>query len=60
MILTSVWVCLIKQSTYTSRKCGLVDCHNSFKENQDVLPGNPEVFQLLDAAEKLEKLTKKI
>ncbi|HHT17959.1 MAG: DUF2070 family protein [Euryarchaeota archaeon] len=34
----------------------LVDCHNSFKgESGRVLPGNPEVFQLLDAAEKLEK-----
>jgi putative membrane protein len=36
----------------------LVDCHNSFKgEAGRVLPGNPEVFQLLDAAEKLEKPT---
>lgn len=34
----------------------LVDCHNSFKgESGRVLPGNPEVFQLLDAVEKLEK-----
>ena len=34
----------------------LVDCHNSFKgEHGRVLPGNPEVFQLMDAAEKLEK-----
>lgn len=34
----------------------LVDCHNSFKgESGRVLPGNPEVFQLLDAIEKLEK-----
>ncbi len=34
----------------------MVDCHNSFKgESGRVLPGNPEVFQLLDAIEKLEK-----
>jgi putative membrane protein len=34
----------------------LVDCHNSFKgEHGRVLPGNPEVFHLMDAAEKLEK-----
>ena len=34
----------------------LVDCHNSFKgESGRVLPGNPEVFQLLSAVEKLEK-----
>jgi putative membrane protein len=34
----------------------LVDCHNSFKgESGRVLPGNPEVFQLLNAVEKLEK-----
>ncbi|MCC7550378.1 MAG: DUF2070 family protein [Methanobacterium sp.] len=34
----------------------LVDCHNSFKgESGRVLPGNPEVFQLMDAVEKLEK-----
>ncbi|WP_321422143.1 DUF2070 family protein [uncultured Methanobacterium sp.] len=33
----------------------LVDCHNSFKgESGRVLPGNPEVFQLLNAVEKLE------
>ena len=33
----------------------LVDCHNSFKgESGRVLPGNPEVFQLIDAVEKLE------
>ncbi|MDO5837112.1 MAG: DUF2070 family protein, partial [Methanobacterium sp.] len=34
----------------------LVDCHNSFKgESGRVLPGNPEVFHLLSAVEKLEK-----
>jgi len=34
----------------------LVDCHNSFKgESGRVLPGNPEVFHLIDAVEKLEK-----
>jgi len=34
----------------------VVDCHNSFKgEHGRVLPGNPEVFHLLDAVEKLEK-----
>jgi len=38
----------------------LVDCHNSFKgESGRVLPGNPEVFQLLDAIEKLEKTEEK-
>jgi putative membrane protein len=37
----------------------LVDCHNSFKgESGRVLPGNPEVFQLIDAVEKLEKPSK--
>lgn len=34
----------------------VVDCHNSFEgEHGRVLPGNPEVFYLLDAVEKLEK-----
>jgi putative membrane protein len=34
----------------------LVDCHNSFKgESGRVLPGNPEVFQLLDAIENSRK-----
>lgn len=38
----------------------LVDCHNSFKgESGRVLPGNPEVFQLVDAIEKLEKTEEK-
>jgi len=38
----------------------LVDCHNSFKgESGRVLPGNPEVFHLLDAAGKLEETNKK-
>ena len=38
----------------------VVDCHNSFKgEHGRVLPGNPEVFHLLDAVEKLEKNNEK-
>ncbi|CEA12729.1 DUF2070 family protein [Methanobacterium formicicum] len=36
----------------------LVDCHNSFEgEKGRVLPGNPEVFQLMDAVEKIENPT---
>jgi len=35
----------------------VVDCHNSFNaEKGRVLPGNPEVFQLLDAIDKIECL----
>lgn len=33
----------------------VVDCHNSFNEEKGrVLPGNPEVFQLLDAIDKVK------
>jgi len=33
----------------------VVDCHNSFNEEKGrVLPGNPEVFQLLDAIDKIK------
>ncbi|MDR0900169.1 MAG: DUF2070 family protein [Methanobrevibacter sp.] len=33
----------------------IVDCHNSFNEEKGrVLPGNPEVFQLLDTIDKIE------
>jgi len=35
----------------------IVDCHNSFNEEKGrVLPGNPEVFQLLDTVDKIECL----
>ncbi|MDR2966800.1 MAG: DUF2070 family protein [Methanobacteriaceae archaeon] len=35
----------------------VVDCHNSFSEEKGrVLPGNPEVFQLLDTIDKIECL----
>ena len=35
----------------------VVDCHNSFNEDKGrVLPGNPEVFQLLDTVDKIECL----
>lgn len=35
----------------------VVDCHNSFNEEKGrVLPGNPEVFQLLDTIDKVECL----
>jgi len=37
----------------------IVDCHNSFNEEKGrVLPGNPEVFHLLDAIENIECLKK--
>ena len=33
----------------------VVDCHNSFNEEKGrILPGNPEVFQLLDAIDKIK------
>jgi putative membrane protein len=35
----------------------VVDCHNSFNQEKGrVLPGNPEVFQLLDTIDKIECL----
>jgi putative membrane protein len=35
----------------------VVDCHNSFNEEKGrVLPGNPELFQLLDTIDKIECL----
>lgn len=38
----------------------VVDCHNSFNEEKGrVLPGNPEVFQLLDTIDKIECLDQK-
>ncbi|KZX12741.1 DUF2070 family protein [Methanobrevibacter curvatus] len=37
----------------------IVDCHNSFDEDSGrVLPGNPEVFQLLDTVSKIKKTIK--
>ena len=32
----------------------IVDCHNSFKEEGRILPGNKEVFELMGAVEKIE------
>ena len=46
------------------KKCNIksavvVDCHNSFTEESGrVLPGNPEVFELLDAIDKIDCLEK--
>ncbi len=38
----------------------IVDCHNSFNvEKGGVLPGNPEVFQILNAIDKIENTTEK-
>jgi len=41
---------------YNVKNSIIVDCHNSFdKDSGRVLPGNPEVFQMLDAIDKIEK-----
>ena len=46
--------------TQSISKCGvkdsvIVDCHNSFTpESGEVLPGNPEVFDLIDVIDKIE------
>jgi putative membrane protein len=34
----------------------VVDCHNSFKEEGRILPGNKEVFELMGAVEKIESI----
>lgn len=47
--------------TQSKSKCNvkdsiIVDCHNSFTpESGEVLPGNPEVFQIIDVIDKIEK-----
>lgn len=53
-----VGLALIKaaQGQTNAENIVLVDCHNSFKgESGRVLPGNPEVFQLIDAVGKIKK-----
>ncbi len=50
MMIESQKTCKIENSI-------VVDCHNSFNaEKGGVLPGNPEVFQLLDTVKKIENL----
>lgn len=50
MMIESQKQCDIKHSI-------VVDCHNSFNaEKGGVLPGNPEVFQLLDAIKQIKQL----
>ena len=44
------------QKVLGTRNNILVDCHNSFNEEKGgVLPGNPEMFQLLDTIKLIEK-----
>lgn len=48
MMTQSISKCNVKDSI-------IVDCHNSFTpESGEVLPGNPEVFDLIDAINKIE------
>ena len=48
MMTQSISKCNVKDSI-------IVDCHNSFTpESGEVLPGNPEVFDLIDAIDKIE------
>ena len=50
MMIESQKTCKIENSI-------VVDCHNSFNaEKGGVLPGNPEVFQLLDAIKEMENI----
>jgi putative membrane protein len=43
--------------THKTENAVLVDCHNSFKrEGGRILPGNREVFQLLDAVKEIPKM----
>ena len=45
------------QKTCNVENSIIVDCHNSFNaEKGGVLPGNPEVFQLLDAIKEMENI----
>lgn len=37
----------------------IVDCHNSFNETARILPGNKEVFEIMDAIEKIDCNIKK-
>ena len=48
MMTQSISKCNVKDSV-------IVDCHNSFTpESGEVLPGNPEVFDLIDVIDKVE------
>lgn len=50
----------LAKSICTSKNVILVDCHNCFKgESGRVLPGNKEVFDLMNAVEKLECVNEK-
>ena len=52
MMTQSISRCNVKDSV-------IVDCHNSFKpESGEVLPGNPEVFDLIDVINKIETTEK--
>ena len=52
MMTQSISKCNVKDSV-------IVDCHNSFTpESGEVLPGNPEVFDLIDAIDKIEETEK--
>ncbi|KZX10712.1 DUF2070 family protein [Methanobrevibacter filiformis] len=47
---------LESKAKYNVKNSIIVDCHNSFDEESGrVLPGNPEVFQMLDAINKIKK-----
>ena len=53
MMIESQKTCNIKNSI-------IVDCHNSFNEEKGgVLPGNPEVFQILNAINKIDNKNEK-
>ena len=52
MMTQSISKCDVKDSV-------IVDCHNSFTpESGEVLPGNPEVFDLIDVIDKIELIDK--
>lgn len=42
-----------------SKNVIIVDCHNSFNETARILPGNKEVFEIMDAIEKIDCNIKK-
>ena len=45
----------LARSRCGSRNVVMIDCHNSFRgESGRILPGNPEVFDFLDAVESIE------
>ena len=53
MMTQSISKCDVKDSV-------IVDCHNSFTpESGEVLPGNPEVFDLIDVIDKIESNNEK-